>query len=1115
MEKRRKNLVNALGQKFLGAFFCVMYAAFSQAQPVAYPDTVRMISGSTRIIDVLANDNLDNCTYSTVHVSVMPAASGAAVAFGADNKLAYTPPAGFAGREVLTYTVTCGASSGTASVYITVYNKPDNITGTSCYVAPPPSIWDMEQKVVSSRVVYWLATPFVGDLDKDGRLEVVVPGVEEPNHTASSILIFNDSLKLKRRIDMPAGISMPEENTMTFLIADTDNDGFGEIVVCTTDKKLRCYSHTGSVKWVSDSTYGGNATYCPSLIVADIDGDGKCEILSVDKIFAGESGKELVTLPAGGRGFSEGSPKSYMPVFADVDNDGIQEVVAGNTVYRVTISNRNGTSGNTATVLAKAPNSLPDGFTSVADIDLDGDPDVIVTGGGSGANTAVMYVWDGATSAQIGSTITVTSNGKSISRPFVGDINKSGYPDIAFTYVNRIEAYWYDPVAKKFVRLWQKITTDSSGATTMSMFDFDQDGEVELVYRDESKLHIIDKSGNDKVALPCGSLTHTEYPVIVDLDQDGHADILVSGNPVGYTPGDIRIVRYGSKLGKWAPARPVWNQHGYNSLNINDDLSVPKCPLNPATVFPGADGQLGTANDVRPFNNFLQQQTTLNSNGMPYWPVPDAVPVESESRIIVNGNIFAVVVAVHNQGDEKIGSPVHVTLYNETVSAANKLAAGSSNEVIPPQGTGYVFVTFSSNALIVKIVVRVNDNNGNFPYYRECKEDNNEMTFVNHVYHRYMQKNASVDNTPGNGKYGNPVSVLYTDTVHYEITAHNVNQNAGTVIIRETLPADQEFVSGSAAPSGPGVFQQSRISGTPPQDILMWTLNGIAPLVDTVVSYNATPVAGACVSQPLFENHAWITTGHPLVIETVNSTYHQGAGASLLLFSAGHGGSVYNAQPQVLDYRTSAGTGVLAVPDDGYAFTGWSHDDYYSLRSERIPAKSGIMYYDTLVIFGNVELAANFELIRYPIRYYLNGGENAGNNPDAYTIKSGVIMLEEPYKAGDVFTGWTGSNGAEPQKTVTIPEGSTGELEFYANYLYSDPTDNIPAGMEPDKIWGAEDELFIRTSRTGSIVRIYSMDGIPEGLHTIMSTGVTRIKLQRGIHIVTLNNGAAQKIIIE
>jgi hypothetical protein len=463
--------------------------------------------------------------------------------------------------------------------------------------------------------------------------------------------------------------------------------------------------------------------------VADINGDGYSEILAVNQLYDGMTGKLLATLPTvpaigGGRGKAYGGPSSYMPVFADIDNDGIQEIVAGNAVYKVIINDRNLTTANSIAILATAPVSasdgfasgLPDGFTSVADIDLDGDLDVIVTGGGSGTNTAIMYVWDGATRTKIGNTVTVSSNEYRISRPFVGDINGDGSPDIVFTWTNMMAAYSYNKGSNTFTQLWQKATTDGSGATTMSMFDFNQDGEVELVYRDQDNLRIIDKDGNNLTTTPCFSATHTEYPIIVDIDRDGHADILVSGSST--TPPSktsVRLMRYSSLTpDQWAYSRSVWNQHAYNATNINEDLSIPKRPLNPAIVFPGADGITGTADDIRPYNNFLQQQTFLGKNGTPVWLLSDAKIVGNQSyNYFTSGDSLCITVTVTNLGDAALIPPFYVAAYKNSDAVANKMAIGSITSRIDigdTVSTNNVIHNFSTYMPISDIVIRMNDN---------------------------------------------------------------------------------------------------------------------------------------------------------------------------------------------------------------------------------------------------------------------------------------------------------------------------------------------------------------------------------------------------------------------
>jgi len=634
----------------------------------------------------------------------------------AGTSLVYAYTSGFIGFDVVQYQITC--SNGDVicgKIPVVVAKCPDNIENIDCWINPSKTIWDIERKKYSNAAVHYLATPFVGDLDGDGRVEVVAPN-HETTASSNAILIFNDKLELIRTISTP---SAPQGSTTNLLIADVDNCGKGELIIATTTNLLYCYSHLGVEKW--RTTVAMARVGDPSLIVADINGDGYPEILGVDKIYDGATGRHLVTLPAGGRGISAGGPASHMSVFADVDNDGILEVVSGKTVYKVTITNRSGTAGNSAVILAQMPAPFFDGFTSVADIDGDGKLDVIVTGG-TGGGTASVYVWDGATPTQIGNTLQFSSSGDRISRAFVGDITGNGYPDIAFTYTNQIVAYEYNKASNVFVQLWKKTTSDASGATTMSMFDFNQDGETELIYRDMTHLRIINKHGDNIAAFACASATHTEYPVVVDLDGDGHADILVSGGLTN-TNTDVRIMHFGSITpGQWASARPVWNQHAYNVTHINNDLSVPRYTPNPATVFPGEDGILGTADDVRPFNNFLQQQTSLNQNGNPFWLAAN-IAWEEDAEVVVKDNTAVITGCIKNTGNAALIAPFYITYYKNSAIPENIIALDSIKTTLMA-GDKTCF-TFTINNLctiapLESIWIGVNDKNGVFPFQAQC-----------------------------------------------------------------------------------------------------------------------------------------------------------------------------------------------------------------------------------------------------------------------------------------------------------------------------------------------------------------------------------------------------------
>lgn len=72
---------------------------------------------------------------------------------------------------------------------------------------------------------------------------------------------------------------------------------------------------------------------------------------------------------------------------------------------------------------------------------------------------------------------------------------------------------------------------------------------------------------------------------------------------------------------------------------------------------------------------------------------------------------------------------------------------------------------------------------------------------------------------------------------------------------------------------------------------------------------------------------------------------------------------------------------------------------------------------------------------KYTITYNLNGGKLDGFNYKKYSAISLPYTLDNPEKEGYVFIGWTGSNGNTPQLEVTIEEGTTGNLEYNANWL--------------------------------------------------------------------------------
>ena len=117
----------------------------------------------------------------------------------------------------------------------------------------------------------------------------------------------------------------------------------------------------------------------------------------------------------------------------------------------------------------------------------------------------------------------------------------------------------------------------------------------------------------------------------------------------------------------------------------------------------------------------------------------------------------------------------------------------------------------------------------------------------------------------------------------------------------------------------------------------------------------------------------------------------------------------------------------LPIPTrTGYTFAGW-YDGSTQFSSGKWTTTS------------NVKLTAKWSKDSYSVSYNMNGGTNATANPKTYTVNDS-FMLAVPTKTGYTFLGWTYEGQSTPTLTVTITEGTTGNLSFTANWKGSDYT---------------------------------------------------------------------------
>jgi hypothetical protein len=382
-------------------------------------------------------------------------------------------------------------------------------------------------------------------------------------------------------------------------VGDIDNDGFVEIIASVWSDTaetggLVAVSHDGQVLWMT--SYSRNGLLQPRQFkswwggpsIADLDGDGNPEIIMGATVFTNTGDLKwdaatsaTLTGPMGeGINWPNGDSTrtTYtgpLSVVADLDgvtdptlNRKTQEVVTGRTAYK-----------HDGTVLWEADANLPDGFPAIGDFNGDGDPEVVVAANGD------IRIHDGLTGALVWGPVDLEAG--RLGAPTVADLTGDGNPEIGVAgqrefFALTVNLNTPNPTLNQAV-LWSNVTQDASSSMTgSSVFDFEGDGKAELVYNDELYLRVYDGTTGDVLfEQPNTSYTAVEYPIIVDVNNDGAANIVVGTNdfecddvlpcPKGFS--GIRV--FGDDNDNWVSTRRIWNQHSYHINNVNEDGSIP------------------------------------------------------------------------------------------------------------------------------------------------------------------------------------------------------------------------------------------------------------------------------------------------------------------------------------------------------------------------------------------------------------------------------------------------------------------------------------------------------------------------------------------------------------
>ena len=710
-------------------------------------------------IDVLANDMLGSCNASTItlEIGTAPANGNATIV---NNKILYTPATDYAGNETFTYKISCGSVESSATVHVSVVKSlPDNIITDpdACIVEMPAITFGITEKWKvtgnNGESAHQKSSPMVGDLDGDGIPEIVVIGKTGDYSGFKNINVFDGAsgeLKTSLTFDVTSG---DWASPVPFVLVDADANGWGEIVYVISNT---IYSYEAShdingdlqltKKW-GPVTYDKKSTstaYLPQPLAADFNGDGKAEIVVNSCIINGTTGAIIgrteanITSAYVARNGATG--EATFAGLGDFDDDGLPELVLGASIYKITVND----AGTIATCSLLSKNTtVGDGFVAVADLDLDGALDVVVANVSGGS--ARFFTWkpdiNGGAGTYLGPYSLLNGSGAAsptMSFPFVGDIdgkeeNGKYYPEICFSTPNAVRAFRYNTAASNHVQKWLLPTSDGSGGTGIVLFDFDNDGASELVYRDETKLRIIDgrpdrnlTDSDNLASVDCKSGTAWEYPVIADVDGDGSANILVTCFIGSVNSAANTLMVYESSMQPWAPTRKVWHQVAYDAVQINENLTTPAYPLPKQTAFT-ANGR-----SYYPYNGTLTQVPIMNMNMKPVIEAADPYVQDITSEQI-NATTARVTVTITNQGANNVNSSIPIALYAESISTANLIAVKTLGVTLQPGNSAMVSFDVPVSSIKSPIIVRIQDRGDDvFPAlgsFNDCNYDNNTSSY--------------------------------------------------------------------------------------------------------------------------------------------------------------------------------------------------------------------------------------------------------------------------------------------------------------------------------------------------------------------------------------------------
>ncbi len=491
----------------------------------------------------------------------------------------------------------------------------------------------------------------VGDVDNDGRVEVVGMAFARIFVMDGATC----ELEYLMSTDEVNNLGLFPDITAHVGLVDLDGDKDLEIVVATgytttppfafgqdVHGHLIAYHHDGTLVWNravepgEDARFGNitplirNPAHATAPIVdwrssgpsfADLDQDGKQEILmgfyhddqttasssiviSGVVAFNGEDGSlQWVYF-----GEQTSNPKSMLAHIADLDLDGIPEVIFQSYVLDIN-GNRKFSFQLDDLALGTIPKSV---VSAIANFDNDAYPEVLIRH----SKDFYLFEHDGTRKWKQPFSVADFFENDELT---VGDFDGDGKMEFTHRMTEGSNLYFvgfarYQVVYKNDgTVLWshkinpEYYSNQFERPQAVTAYDVNKDGADDIVadlridaLTDDPALGLGDAvlmafNGKDGTELfrarSYQDSSTSVFPVIADLDNDGEAEILLSGQPpLNTLATETRFHIYqGKSTSPLPPAPPIHSQWSFNPAYVNLDGSIPANPV-PHWLIPGLNG---------------------------------------------------------------------------------------------------------------------------------------------------------------------------------------------------------------------------------------------------------------------------------------------------------------------------------------------------------------------------------------------------------------------------------------------------------------------------------------------------------------------------------------------